>query len=291
LLQVRALTKRYPDGTVALDDVDLDVSRGEAVVLLGANGSGKSTLLRCVTRLLEPTSGSVTFDGREVMHAEAAELRDIRRRVGVVFQHINLVDQVSVLSNVLHGQLGRDGRARQWFAPTATREARDRAMTCLQRVRVDAFAGRRADQLSGGQRQRVALARMLMQEPELVLADEPVAALDPRAGREVMDLLWRVVEEDGLTLLCTLHQLDLARNYGRRIVGLRDGRKVLDRTADELTERDTAALYDHDEPDDPDEPDQPTDPVDREPSSRVEQRPDQPARVPDLAAVERERDL
>ncbi|MFP4233850.1 MAG: phosphonate ABC transporter ATP-binding protein [Nitriliruptoraceae bacterium] len=284
MLQVRALTKRYPDGTVALDNVDLDVSRGEAVVLLGANGSGKSTLLRCVTRLLEPTSGTVTFDGHEVMQAEADELRDIRRRVGVVFQHINLVDHVSVLSNVLHGQLGSDGRVRQWFAPTATREARDRAMTCLQRVRVDAFAGRRADQLSGGQRQRVALARMLMQEPELVLADEPVAALDPRAGREVMDLLWRVVEEDGLTLLCTLHQLDLARTYGRRIVGLRDGRKILDRTADELTDRDTAALYDHEDQHDPDDP---TDPVDREPSSPAEQ----PARVPDLAAVELERDL
>ncbi|MFP3907639.1 MAG: phosphonate ABC transporter ATP-binding protein [Acidimicrobiales bacterium] len=245
MLQVRSLTKHYPDGTIALDHVDLDLARGEAVVLLGANGSGKSTLLRCVTRLLEPTSGTVSFDGVEIMKAKPVELRDIRRRVGMVFQHINLVDQLSVLSNVLHGQLGRDGRARQWFAPAATNDARDRAMSCLQRVRVDRFAARRADQLSGGQRQRVALARMLMQEPDLVLADEPVAALDPRAGREVMDLLWQVVEADGLTLLCTLHQLDLARAYGRRIVGLRDGRKILDRTSDQISVQDTVALYDH----------------------------------------------
>lgn len=246
LLRTEGLTKRYPDGTVALDGVDLSVERGEAVVLLGSNGSGKSTLLRCLTRLLEPTSGTVTIDATNVTAADAVQLRQIRRRVGMVFQHINLVEHVSVLSNVLHGCVGRDHSPRQWFAPMASRDARSQAMECLRRAGVDEFASRRADQLSGGQRQRVALARMLMQEPEIVLADEPVAALDPRAGREVMDLLWRVVEEDGLTLLCTLHQLDLARTYGNRIVGLKSGRKIVDRTGD-LMDTEITVLYDVDD--------------------------------------------
>lgn len=244
MIQAQGLTKTYADGTVALDRVDLLVPRGEAVVLLGSNGSGKSTLLRCLTRLLEPTSGEVRIGAVDVVSAGPRELRAVRRRVGVVFQHINLVEHVSVLSNVLHGQLGRHGSPRQWFGITATRESRVRAMDCLDRVRMAEFAGRRADQLSGGQRQRVALARMLMQQPEVVLADEPVAALDPRAGHEVMDLLWSIVDEEGMTLLCTLHQLELARTYGQRIVGLKDGRSVVDRSLADFGEDDIALLYD-----------------------------------------------
>jgi phosphonate transport system ATP-binding protein len=244
VIHTQRLTKTYPDGTVALDGVDLDVPRGEAVVLLGSNGSGKSTLLRCLTRLLEPTSGEIQIGGVDVASASSRELRAVRRRVGFVFQHINLVEHVSVLSNVLHGQLGRQASPRQWFGIAATRESRVRAMDCLARVRMADFAGKRADQLSGGQRQRIALARMLMQQPEVVLADEPVAALDPRAGREVMDLLWGIVDEEGMTLLCTLHQLELARTYGRRIIGLRDGRSVVDRSLHEFGDDDIALLYD-----------------------------------------------
>jgi phosphonate transport system ATP-binding protein len=247
VITTEGLTKRYPDGTLALRDVDLEVAAGEAVVLLGSNGSGKSTLLRCLTRLLEPTSGTVHLGGVEVTAADRDTLRAVRRRVGVVFQHINLVDHISVLSNVVQGHLGHDGRVRQWFAPTATAEVREEAMACLERVRVADLASRRADQLSGGQRQRVALARMLMQRPEVVLADEPVAALDPRAGREVMDLLWNIVEQDGLTLVCTLHQLELARAYGRRLVGLRDGRQLIDGDLAALDDQELAALYDLDE--------------------------------------------
>jgi phosphonate transport system ATP-binding protein len=244
VLEIEALTKRYPDGTMALDGVDLFVPSGGAVVLLGSNGSGKSTLLRCSMRLLEPTSGAVRIGDIDVTTADARELRAVRRGVGVVFQHINLVEHVSVLSNVLHGQLGRDASPRQWFAISASRDSRAHAMHCLERAGVADFAARRADQLSGGQRQRVALARMLMQQPTMVLADEPVAALDPRAGREVMDLLWTIVEEDGLTLVCALHQLQLARAYGQRIVGLRAGRKIRDCPTDALTEADISALYD-----------------------------------------------
>lgn len=244
MITTQGLTKRYPDGTLALREVDLDIAAGEAVVLLGSNGSGKSTLLRCLTRLLEPTSGKVHIGGVEVTTADRPTLRAVRHRVGMVFQHINLVDHISVLSNVVQGHLGHDGRVRQWFAPTATSEVRAEAMACLERVRVADLAGRRADQLSGGQRQRVALARMLMQRPDVVLADEPVASLDPRSGREVMDLLWGIVEQDGLTLVCTLHQLELARAYGRRLVGLRDGRPIIDGDLAALSDRELAALYD-----------------------------------------------
>lgn len=248
MIDIAQLVKRYPDGTVAVDGVDLRIEDGESVVLLGANGSGKSTLLRCMTRLLEPTAGHIRIDGKDIGVMGAEELQALRRRVGVVFQHINLVDHISVLSNVVQGNLGDDGRPRQWFGWSATSEVRERAMHCLERVRVAEFAGRRADQLSGGQRQRVALARLLMQRPAIVLADEPVAALDPRAGREVMDLLWRIVDEDGLTLVCTLHQLDLARHYGRRIVGLRNGRVMLDGENEAIDDATIAALYRHDDP-------------------------------------------
>lgn len=250
VISTKGLTKRYPDGTLALRDVDLNVAEGEAVVLLGSNGSGKSTLLRCLTRLLEPTSGTVHLGGVDVTAADRSTLRAVRRQVGVVFQHINLVDHISVLSNVVQGNLGHDGRARQWLAPTATSAVRDQAMACLERVRVADLATKRADQLSGGQRQRVALARLLIQRPDVVLADEPVAALDPRAGHEVMDLLWEIVEQDGLTLVCTLHQLELARAYGRRLVGLRDGQQIIDGDLATLDDDELAALYALDAPDD-----------------------------------------
>lgn len=243
MLRIRGLTKRYPDGTVALDDVDLDVAAGEAVVLLGANGSGKSTLLRCVTRLLEPSAGRISIGATDVTAADRSTLQDVRRQVGVVFQHSNLVEHVSVLSNVLHGRVGTDRSPRQWFAATATAAAREQGMDALARVRLDHLAGRRADQLSGGQRQRVAIARALAQDPQLILADEPVAALDPRAGREVLDLLWHIVNEDELTLVCSLHQLDLARRYSRRLVGLHQGAVQLDAPTAELDAADLAGLY------------------------------------------------
>ncbi|MFO7689690.1 MAG: ATP-binding cassette domain-containing protein [Cryobacterium sp.] len=245
MVSVRDLSHRYPDGTQALSDITLNVDRGEAVVLLGHNASGKSTLLKALTRLVEPTTGVISVGGSPVTGASARGLRSVRRGVGTVFQSINLVDQVSVLSNVVQGGLGRTRNPRHWFGWTAPTETRDEAMQCLQRVGLAPFASRRADQLSGGQRQRVAIARMLMQRPALVLADEPVAALDPRAGREVMDLLWQIVAEENLTLVCTLHQLELAELYGDRIVALQQGSLVLDGRMRDLSRNDLAALYTH----------------------------------------------
>ncbi len=242
-ISIRGLSKVFRNGTRALDDVSLDIASGETVVLLGANGSGKSTLQKCITRLIEPTEGTITVFGREITEMDSRRLAEVRRDIGVVFQSINLVDQLTVLTNVIHGALGRDGSPRNWFAATAKQQLREEAMTALERVGLTAVADRRAEQLSGGQRQRVAIARTLMQRPSIVLADEPVAALDPVAGRGVMDLLWRIAEEEGLTLVCTLHQLALARDYGRRVVALRDGRVDVDADIAELDDARLEGLY------------------------------------------------
>ncbi|MDR8019033.1 phosphonate ABC transporter ATP-binding protein [Nesterenkonia aerolata] len=242
-ISIRGLSKVFRNGTRALDDVSLDIASGETVVLLGANGSGKSTLQKCITRLIEPTEGTITVFGREITEMDSRRLAEVRRDIGVVFQSINLVDQLTVLTNVIHGALGRDGSPRNWFAATAKQQLREEAMTALERVGLTAVADRRAEQLSGGQRQRVAIARTLMQRPSIVLADEPVAALDPVAGRGVMDLLWRIAEEEGLTLVCTLHQLALARDHGRRVVALRDGRVDVDADIAELDDARLEGLY------------------------------------------------
>lgn len=243
VIDVRGLVKEFPNGTRALNGVDLQVSAGETVVLLGANGSGKSTLQKCLTKLVRPTSGTVEVLGTEVCTARTREISALRKDVGVVFQKINLVRELSVLTNVIHGSLGRVSSSRNWFACSARSEQREEAMEALERVGLAHVAGRRAEQLSGGQQQRVAIARMLMQQPRVVLADEPVAALDPRAGRAVMDLLWEVTEEQGLTLICTLHQLEIARDYGSRVVALRDGQIDMDTQMSRLADEELEGLY------------------------------------------------
>lgn len=220
--------KRFPGGTVALAGVDLTVEPGERVVLLGPNGSGKSTMLRCIVGLEPVSSGSIRIGEVEVTTARGRLLRQTRGQVGFVFQRFNLVGSLSVFHNVLHGALGRTRSIASWWPITAPQQERDEAMACLGRVGLDHLATRRADTLSGGQQQRLAMARTLMQRPRLILADEPVANLDPRAGREVMELLWSIGREQGLTIICALHQLDLARQYGDRLVGLHQGRVVLD---------------------------------------------------------------
>lgn len=243
VIDVEGLTKEFPNGTRALSGVDLRVEAGETVVLLGANGSGKSTLQKCLTRLVQPTSGQVRVLGTEVPYASKRDVSMVRREVGVVFQKINLVRELSVLTNVIHGSLGRVRSSRNWFSVTARGEQRAEAMEALDRVGLAHVADRRAEQLSGGQQQRVAIARMLMQRPKIVLADEPVAALDPRAGRAVMDLLWEVTEEQGLTLICTLHQLELARAYGHRVVALRDGKVDMDALMSQVADEQLEGLY------------------------------------------------
>ncbi|MFS0897901.1 phosphonate ABC transporter ATP-binding protein [Mycolicibacterium litorale] len=241
VVAVRGVTKRFGD-TLALDDVSLDVHRSEMLVLLGLSGSGKSTLLRCLNGLHPVTSGQVNVGGTRVDIASPPELRRLRRRVGFVFQQFNLVGRLSCEENVLIGGLGRL-RLPRYGALTYPRAMRTEALEHLERVGLADLAQRRADTLSGGQQQRVAIARTLMQRPALLLADEPVASLDPENAGVVMDMLFRVCIEEKLTVVCTLHQVDLALGWAHRLVGLRNGRKVLDRPAVGMNRDDVLGIY------------------------------------------------
>ncbi|MGY4647055.1 phosphonate ABC transporter ATP-binding protein [Mycobacterium sp. URHB0021] len=237
-----SVCKQFGAEIHALHDVSLTVSKGEIVVLLGLSGSGKSTLLRHVDGLQRPTSGSVTVLGTDVGRATGGELRRLRRRVGFVFQQFHLVGSLSVLENVCSGALGRlrGPRLGLFSYPKALRHE---ALAHLDRVGLQDRAFQRADTLSGGQQQRVAVARALMQRPEILLADEPVASLDPESSAQVMQLIREISAEQRLTVLCSLHQVSLALSWGDRVIGLRAGRAVLDTPVAALDRDDTMALY------------------------------------------------
>ncbi|MEQ9332558.1 ATP-binding cassette domain-containing protein [Thalassobaculum sp.] len=241
-LAVRGLTKRFGTRPV-LRGVDLAVPRGQAVALIGSNGAGKSTLLRCCLRLIEPDGGEATLLGESVQGLGRGGLRRLRSRIGFVFQRHNLVGRLSALSNVLHGAQARHAGPRYWLQSLAPAAARDEAMHCLDRVGLAELAPLRADRLSGGQSQRVAIARALMQRPAMVVADEPVASLDPAAGEEVMAVFVRLIREEGATLVFTSHNLEHALAHADRVVALKDGAIVLDRPAAELTPRDLGFVY------------------------------------------------
>jgi phosphonate transport system ATP-binding protein len=227
VLRIEHLTKIYPGGIKALDDVSLAVEAGEFVVIVGLSGAGKSTLLRCINRLVEPTRGSIFLDGIDVTAASAGELRAIRRHIGMIFQQFNLVRRASVLTNVLAGRLGyvASWQSLVRYFPSDDYE---RAYQSLTRVGIADKGSQRADTLSGGQQQRVGIARALMQEPTMMLADEPVASLDPATSHSVLRYLEQINREDGMTVLCSLHFLSLARRYATRVVALKDGRVVFD---------------------------------------------------------------
>jgi phosphonate transport system ATP-binding protein len=245
ILQIKDLVKVYPSGTRALDGITLDIQRGEFVVLIGLSGSGKSTLLRCLNRLIDPTSGTVIFDGVDVTRASGAEMRRIRRRIGMIFQQFNLVKRSSVFSNVLSGKLGGRPLWRTiFFRPT--REEVEAAFENLGRVGIVNKAYARADALSGGQQQRVGIARALMQEPDLMLADEPVASLDPATSHSVMKYLEEINKKDGITVICSLHFLSLARRYGTRVIALKDGRVAFDGLPAAIDERRFKEIYGED---------------------------------------------
>ena len=245
ILRIEHLSKIYHDGTRALTDVSLTVAPGEFVVIIGLSGSGKSTLLRCINRLIEPTSGTIYFQSRQVTAASAQELREIRRRIGMIFQQFNLVRRASALTNVLTGRLGYLPPA--WalanYFPSAQAQ---RAVANLDRVGIAQKAYTRADALSGGQQQRVGIARALMQEPHLILADEPVASLDPATSHSVLRYIEELNKKDGITVLCSLHFLSLARRYGTRIVALKTGQIVFDGRPHEIDEERFKAIYGED---------------------------------------------
>jgi phosphonate transport system ATP-binding protein len=233
MLVVENLTKVYDNGFKALDNVSFEVPDGQFVSLIGLSGSGKSTLLRCINRLIEPTAGRIIWNGLDVTAVSDEEIRYLRRRIGFIFQQFNLVKRSKVMTNVLSGRLGYTSPIFSFinYFPQADRE---RALANLERVGIADQAHKRASELSGGQQQRVAIARALMQNPELMLADEPVASLDPATSHGVMKYLEDLNKEDGLTVLCSLHFLSLARTYADRVIALKDGKLEFDGGPDEI---------------------------------------------------------
>lgn len=226
ILSVKNLVKTYPNGMQALKGVSFDVKKGEFLVVIGLSGSGKSTMLRCMNRLHDPTSGEILFHGKNIANVQSAhEIKEIRTKMGMIFQHFNLIPRHSVLSNVLMGRLGNMGTFASLFQRFSD-EDQALAMKYLKLVGISEKAKIRADQLSGGQQQRVAIARALTQGPEVLLADEPVASLDPATCHVVMDYLKKVNQELGITVICNLHFLSLVRQYATRVIALKAGQIV-----------------------------------------------------------------
>lgn len=242
MLKVEHLTKVYEGGTLALEDVSFEVEEGEFLAVIGLSGSGKSTLLRCINRLIEPTEGRILWNGVDVTNASQEDLRRIRRRIGMVFQHFNLVNRSKVTTNVLSGRLGYTNPAYSLINRFA-KDDHDRAQTQLERVGLTDRDDHRADALSGGQQQRVGIARAMIQEPEMILADEPVASLDPVLAHSIMQYLEQINQEDGVTVLCSLHFLDLVEKYSQRVIALNDGRLVFEGTAEELDDERFKDIY------------------------------------------------
>lgn len=246
MLEIQHLTKVYESNNLkALDDLSLTVRDGEFVALIGLSGSGKSTLLRCINRLIEPTSGQIVLDGMDITAASPEELRQIRRHIGMIFQQFNLVKRSTVINNVLAGRLGFTNPAWSLMNHFARPDV-EQAIRNLDRVGIADKAYVRADTLSGGQQQRVAIARALMQEPKLMLADEPVASLDPATSHSVLRYLEELNKEEGITVVCSLHFLSLARRYATRVIALKGGTVAFDGLPTEITPQRFRQIYGED---------------------------------------------
>ena len=242
MLEIAHLTKVYDGQVRALDDVSFSVPDGQFLAVIGLSGSGKSTLLRCINRLVEPTAGQVIWQGQDITRAPQEELRHIRRHIGMIFQNFNLVSRSNVLTNVLSGRLGYLNPLWSLFN-YFPREDVARALRNLERVGIADKATARADDLSGGQQQRVGIARALMQEPRILLADEPVASLDPVLAHSIMKILKQLNHEDGITVLCSLHFLDLVQQYADQAIALKDGQLVFDGLPREIDEHRFKEIY------------------------------------------------
>lgn len=242
MIQFQNVSKVYPNGTIGLKHINLTIHPGEFVVIVGLSGAGKSTLLRSMNRLHEITDGQILIDGKSITAASGAELRRMRRDIGMIFQSFNLVKRVTVLRNVLSGRVGYHSTLRTLLG-MFPKEDIELCMKALERVNIREKAYSRADELSGGQQQRVSIARALAQEAKIILADEPVASLDPLTTRQVMDDLKRINQDLGITTVVNLHFIDLAREYATRIIGLRAGEVVFDGPVAEATDEKFSEIY------------------------------------------------
>ncbi|OUR97813.1 phosphonate ABC transporter ATP-binding protein [Halobacteriovorax marinus] len=225
MLKVTELHKKYPNGTHALKGVSFDVKQGEFLVVIGLSGSGKSTLLRCINRLHEPSHGTINFEGSDITNIKGQPLRTLRSKIGMIFQHFNLIPRKTVMTNVLAGSLSRTSIFKSILGMFSDEE-REKAKRFIKIVGLAGKENQRADNLSGGQQQRVSIARALMQNPKVLLADEPVASLDPATSHSVMQYLKKVNEELGVTIICNLHFLSLVRQYASRVIALKGGKLI-----------------------------------------------------------------
>ncbi|MDF2959092.1 MAG: phosphonate transporter ATP-binding protein [Paenibacillus sp.] len=247
MLELRGIRKTYPGETLpALDGIDLRIGPGEFVAVLGRSGAGKSTLIRCINRLVEPDAGEVVWKGRAVTGMTGRELRSVRGEMGMVFQHFNLLPRLSVLTNVISGRFAVMPRWRSLLG-VFTAEDREEALASLRHVGLDNLAGRRVEELSGGQKQRVSIARVLMQQPSLLLGDEPVSSLDRVTAKRVMSFIAAMHRERGMTVVLNLHDIAVAREYATRIIGVAAGRITFDGAPEELGEAELQTIYPPDE--------------------------------------------
>ncbi|MGO4451041.1 phosphonate ABC transporter ATP-binding protein [Phyllobacterium sp. TAF24] len=241
MLKIENVTRRFGNN-IAIDNVNVEIPQGQMVGVIGRSGAGKSTLLRMINRLIDPSEGSIIFDGKDVAKLNGSALRNWQRDCAMIFQQFNLVPRLDVLTNVLLGRLNHRSTIKSILG-IFSREERAMAIAALERLDIAKTALQRAGTLSGGQQQRVAIARALMQNPKVILADEPIASLDPRNAQVVMESLRDINEKEGLTVITNLHTLDTARHFCERIIGMQGGKVVFDGTPDDLTEAAARRIY------------------------------------------------
>jgi len=246
ILEFCGVSKIYNNVTKALTDISFSVDEGEFLTIIGPSGSGKSTILRCINRLVDATHGSIAFDGHDITRADKKEMRQVRKKTGMIFQHYNLVDRLSVIENVLHGRLGHKSSI-GGAAGVYTEQEKQSAFEILAKLGLTEQAYKRCDQLSGGQKQRVGIARAIMQNPRLILCDEPIASLDPSSSKIIMDHLSDINETMKITCILNLHQVDVAMKYSKRIIGITAGQIVYDGLPETLTKSKIHEIYQSEE--------------------------------------------
>ena len=242
ILEFQHVSKVYNNTTKALDDLSFSVKEGEFLSIIGPSGAGKSTILRCINRLVDATDGKIIYDGKDIMHINKRQLRNVRTKTGMVFQHYNLVDRLSVMENVLHGRLGQKSTFSGMIGHYSESE-KEQAFAILEELGLAEQAYKRCDALSGGQKQRVGIARAIMQQPKLILCDEPIASLDPKASKTIMDHLAQINQSMQITCIVNLHQVDVAMKYSQRILGIAAGKLVFDGAPSELTQEKIHEIY------------------------------------------------
>lgn len=242
ILEFQSVSKTYNGSTHALSDVSFSINEGEFVSIIGPSGSGKSTILRCINRLVDATQGVIRFDGHDILKANKNELRTIRTKTGMIFQHYNLVDRLSVIENVLHGRLGHKSTLSGMLGVYSEQE-KENAFAIVSKLGLTEQAYKRCDELSGGQKQRVGIARSIMQNPRLILCDEPIASLDPSSSKVIMDHLANINSTMKITCIANLHQVDVAMKYSKRIIGITSGHIVYDGPPEKLTKEKIYEIY------------------------------------------------